>query len=78
MAEGQRMSMSWPPHIAALFSLLIKKAHIPRPWKEAKLTPIRPSNESRILQSDRSEWHAVQTVCQSIALYCSRLVWSTR
>ena len=28
------------PHITALFSLLIKKTHIPRSWKEAKLTPI--------------------------------------
>ena len=28
------------PHIAALFSLLIEKAHIPRSWKEAKPTAI--------------------------------------
>jgi hypothetical protein len=26
-------------HIAAFFSLLIRKAHIPRSWKEAMLTP---------------------------------------
>ena len=35
-------------------------------------------NESRKLRNDRSEWHAVQTVWQSVALYCSRLAWSTR
>jgi len=28
------------PHIAAMFKLFITKAHIPRSWKEAKLTPI--------------------------------------
>eukprot|EP00983_Pelagomonas_calceolata_P064824 1148302-Pelagomonas_calceolata.AAC.3 len=27
------------PHIAAMFKLFIMKAHIPRSWKEAKLTP---------------------------------------
>jgi len=45
------------PHIAALFSLLIKKAHIPsRSWKEAKPTPVykKGSVESRKLQNDRS------------------------
>jgi len=49
------------PHIAALYSLLIKKARIPRSYKKAELTPI-------LFQTDRSERHTVQTVCQSVAL----------
>jgi len=68
------------PHIAALFSLLIKRLTFTGLGKRPSwlLSKKRFSIESRKLQNDRSEWHAVQTVCQSIALYCSRLVWSTR
>jgi hypothetical protein len=77
------MSMSWPPaHIAALFSLLIKKAHIPRSWKEAMLTPVY--KEGSVMSPEN---YRMISVCGTLYrldanLLCSIvqdwLVWSTR
>ncbi len=73
------------PHIAAMSKLSITKAHIPRSWKEAKLTPIHrkgpvtdPCTGSRELQDDCVEQHHLQAVCQPVALFDSRLVQSTQ
>ncbi len=67
------------PHIAALFKLLIAKANIPRPWKEAKFTPIhkkgpvtRPGNYRMIATCGTLYSLYINLLCSIIQDWCIR------
>jgi len=68
-----------PPYYCSLQSAHKKDSHsqvLERGQADSYLYSIK--NPENYRANDHSEWHAVQTVCHSVALYCSRLVWPTR